>query len=600
MTRARRSTRVTASASRPRRAADRKRAVDRRSQSLRVEDESRRRGVFARRARASRPSGSRTSARSRVRNARITACAASRRALCAIRASAARPARASASRRGRTACRRRSRCRARGRTGARALRSRVRRDGRALDCRRSSRARAPRASRRSSTSKLLTPSERILPSRRALERAHRLASGHAAAPVQAGSSRDSRRPRRFSDASQARIVPSYDAFDGSTLETMNSCSRGRPAIASPTSYFRAAVAVHLGGVDVDHAELDAAAQRAFRFVACGAAQRHVPRSLPDARDVGIGSAKGLVSIRFRRYRTSGCARHTRASRRANDGGGGNRPRACAGCPRELTPTRQATTYVFGCRVRAIALRAGWPGSTRCPRSCPIPLRAARGRRATPCPARASRRAVRPPLGARSLGRRRSASIDSSYCCLGTDGWRDAIHTSVTSNHDHLYPPDPNAPEPEDVSEDDPELEPDAVDLGTELQSPSQPTTASPQPSSTTRPSAADTEAALRAARSIFPDHANATLPQSPAPTPPACHPERSEGPCLDPSPSTIDETQLRTAAAPPPTQTSPPNNAPPTTPLPAQPRRRPGEPIREDYTVHFDHTHRLTIDGKPW
>lgn len=184
--------------------------------------------------------------------------------------------------------------------------------------------------------------------------------------------------------------------------------------------------------------------------------------------------------------------------------------------------------------------------------------------------------------------------------FGTDGWRDAIHTSVTSNHDHLYPPDPNAPEPEDVSEDDPELEPDAVDLGTELQSPSQPTTASPQPSSTTRPSAADTEAALRAARSIFPDHANATLPQSPAPTPPACHPERSEGPCLDPSPSTIDETQLRTAAAPPPTQTSPPNNAPPNTPLPAQPRRRPGEPIREDYTVHFDHTHRLTIDGKPW
>src|SRR5271154_2054690 len=36
--------------------------------------------------------------------------------------------------------------------------------------------------------------------------------------------------------------------------------------------------------------------------------------------------------------------------------------------------------------------------------------------------------------------------------FGTDGWRDAVHTSVTSNHDYLYPPDPNAPDPEDESD----------------------------------------------------------------------------------------------------------------------------------------------------
>src|ERR1700733_2210619 len=35
--------------------------------------------------------------------------------------------------------------------------------------------------------------------------------------------------------SHARIVPSYVAFDGSTFDTRNNCSRGRPAIASPTS-----------------------------------------------------------------------------------------------------------------------------------------------------------------------------------------------------------------------------------------------------------------------------------------------------------------------------------------------------------------------------
>ena len=45
--------------------------------------------------------------------------------------------------------------------------------------------------------------------------------------------------------------------------------------------------------------------------------------------------------------------------------------------------------------------------------------------------------------------------------FGTDGWRDAVCTSVTSNHDYLFPPDPNAPDPEDESEDSPET--DAAD-----------------------------------------------------------------------------------------------------------------------------------------
>src|SRR6202163_4065137 len=36
-------------------------------------------------------------------------------------------------------------------------------------------------------------------------------------------------------SSHARIVPAYVALDGSTLETRNSCSRGKPAIASPAN-----------------------------------------------------------------------------------------------------------------------------------------------------------------------------------------------------------------------------------------------------------------------------------------------------------------------------------------------------------------------------
>jgi hypothetical protein len=208
--------------------------------------------------------------------------------------------------------------------------------------------------------------------------------------------------------------------------------------------------------------------------------------------------------------------------------------------------------------------------------------------------------------------------------FGTDGWRDAIHTSVTSNHDYLYPPDPNAPKDESENEFDDNPEPEdehpAHPTPPAQHAPSTPVRAGLQPSAqpsdapppstpaATRPSPADTEAALNIARSIFPDRTNATPPQTPAPTPQACHPERSEGPCLDPTPSTIDETQLPTPACPlpqpttnpTPTQTAQPNNAPPTTPPLPQTRRQPGAPNRDPYAVHFDHTHRLYVDGKPW
>jgi hypothetical protein len=226
--------------------------------------------------------------------------------------------------------------------------------------------------------------------------------------------------------------------------------------------------------------------------------------------------------------------------------------------------------------------------------------------------------------------------------FGTDGWRDAIHTSVTSNHDHLFPPDPNAPENEsedeyeDESENVPEPQqptpatpvgaglarpdcPVPPDRPTQLPPPATATSAppsAPRPTpSSTRPSPAETEAALNIARSIFPDRANAPQSQPTAPTPQACHPvypeerrERSEGPRLDPTPPTNDENQLPSAAAslpqpttnPTPAQTSQPTDAPPTATPPPQTRRQPGAPTRDPYAVHFDHNYRLFVDGKPW
>jgi hypothetical protein len=159
--------------------------------------------------------------------------------------------------------------------------------------------------------------------------------------------------------------------------------------------------------------------------------------------------------------------------------------------------------------------------------------------------------------------------------FGTDGWRQAVHSSVNANQDYLFPPDPNA-----------------------VSNPPQST--SPVPPPAARPSPAAAEAALNFARSLFPPHPNAThatpaqsvpvqpVSAQPAPTAPAattCHPERSEGPQQVPAPPTTDET--RPASNPQPTQ-------PPT------PNRRSIAPTRDPYAVHYDHNYRLLIDGKPW
>ena len=175
--------------------------------------------------------------------------------------------------------------------------------------------------------------------------------------------------------------------------------------------------------------------------------------------------------------------------------------------------------------------------------------------------------------------------------FSTDGWRDAIATSVKSNHDHLYPPDPNDPDLEDDSEDDSEDEienasadgiedeiegdpanapesqhPAPTTVGAGLAGPAGPNPPTPPPQ---RPSPADTEAALAAARSLFPDRTKAAQSQPSAPT-----------------------------TNPTPTQPAQPNKAPTVQPPPPQPQR--SSPNRDPYAVHFDHTHRLLIDGKPW
>jgi hypothetical protein len=177
--------------------------------------------------------------------------------------------------------------------------------------------------------------------------------------------------------------------------------------------------------------------------------------------------------------------------------------------------------------------------------------------------------------------------------FSTDGWRDAISTSINANHKYLHPPKPKQPNPSSATT----ATPAPVGAGLvhtacpeeRREPPSAPPTSPKTPDRTTtnptqsgsqqpapmpppqRPSPADTEAALHVARSIFPDRANATQSQPSAPT-----------------------------TNPTPTRTAQPDPAPPSAPLPPQPRRQPGAPHRDPYAVHFDHTHRLMVDGKPW
>ena len=80
---------------------------------------------------------------------------------------------------------------------------------------------------------------------------------------------------RFRLRSQASTTPLREALYGSTLLTMNSLSR-RPCDGLGDDLLGAAVAVHLGGVDQSHAELDAEPHRGCLLGGAAAVLAHVP------------------------------------------------------------------------------------------------------------------------------------------------------------------------------------------------------------------------------------------------------------------------------------------------------------------------------------
>jgi hypothetical protein len=181
--------------------------------------------------------------------------------------------------------------------------------------------------------------------------------------------------------------------------------------------------------------------------------------------------------------------------------------------------------------------------------------------------------------------------------FGTDGWRKAVRTSVNVNFDYRFPPAPEAePKPQQPQSTQSQRthpqpqQPTASTPQTPLR-PHQPATAPPQPPSAAGPTPAQAEAALSVARSLFPSRPDSAPPPPAAPAG-ACHPERNEGPCLNPASSTIDETRLASA----PTQSAQPNNTPP--PAPPRPQTRLTTSNRDPYAVHFDHNYHLRESPK--
>ena len=91
-------------------------------------------------------------------------------------------------------------------------------------------------------------------------------------------------PRRFERSRVRRVLGQHFAGDEKALP--------RDAVDRlAEQLLDGARAVHLGGIEVRHAELDAAPQRAHRFFAAGTALRHIPRTLSDRRKLDAGRAE---------------------------------------------------------------------------------------------------------------------------------------------------------------------------------------------------------------------------------------------------------------------------------------------------------------------
>ena len=196
--------------------------------------------------------------------------------------------------------------------------------------------------------------------------------------------------------------------------------------------------------------------------------------------------------------------------------------------------------------------------------------------------------------------------------FSTDGWRQAICDSVNANHDHLYPSARASQNDADLDANaDPVANSQMVSVrpaeichaerseAPRQDRPAPPTNETGQPSATHRlPTAA--EAALNIARNLFPERPSAvgSAFQDGPPTQSA-PPNATAAPTTNPVHHALQSPPAAPTINPAtPTQTTPSQPTDPTPP--PSPRRQPGAPTRDPYSIHYDHNYRLIVDGKPF
>jgi len=234
--------------------------------------------------------------------------------------------------------------------------------------------------------------------------------------------------------------------------------------------------------------------------------------------------------------------------------------------------------------------------------------------------------------------------------FGTDGWRKSIRNSVNGNHDYLFPPAPKSdpdpepqqsasPQPQPAAVAHPGMHPDPVGRGEAVSSspahpPTQPQQPAPLPHTPLPPTSAEFVQHVLLAGLVHPEprgepgslpatpHVQAAPPnRQPAETPVNCHSEHSEESAFSesPSPTSAHAPQALAAHTAPSSPACHPERSEGSHPIPApQPARSVSPapqvgnslqtgshtpqpaPNRAAHALHFDHSCRLLIDGKPF
>ena len=202
------------------------------------------------------------------------------------------------------------------------------------------------------------------------------------------------------------------------------------------------------------------------------------------------------------------------------------------------------------------------------------------------------------------------SQDEYINAFDTGGWRKSVRNSVNGNYNYRFPPVPEPEQPESPQPQRATAPPSNPHQPAPVAHPFRgEASSSAPPPKATPPQPAEISASCHSERSEesafcsspAPSPTSAHAPQTPAaltaPASTASHPERTGGSCLNPAAATIGKIHPipPTQPARSVVQAAQPDN--PRRTGPSTPQRAPNRDAR---ALHFDHSCRLLVDGKPF